>query len=225
MVNLCASSVIATLLLMTTAAGQTVGKFRRRGLLKGIGYSLVAEIVKDLPIDDSKGGRVRFTFEAPGFGEVVSNETRFDPTIVPNYYDVDFDEALRFAVSVQNLLPQDDDDDDVRYPYLFTLVFTPADLRSMAVAPLRDNLFFWKEDSPLRSGTYHRYDPNYGLLNATLTINVTDVFINVLVGNDDVIYVSIANVNGERKLVPFGRVGPTQTSTTPVPMGNENLVI
>ncbi|KAF4654680.1 hypothetical protein FOZ61_008094 [Perkinsus olseni] len=56
--------------------------------------------------------------------------------------------------------------------------FYTDDLRLFSAPFQGRDRAFWKIDSPLRSGTYHRYDPNYGLLNATLTINVTDVFIN-----------------------------------------------
>ncbi|KAF4694556.1 hypothetical protein FOZ60_007791 [Perkinsus olseni] len=280
MVNFCASSLIASLLLMTTAGQQTVGKFRHRGL----GYRLDIDIAKNLPIAFSYFGRARFTFEAIDVGMTVSDEF----PVVPrgfNHYEVDFSdqpsEIRAFFDDIEKLFPQA----NVQPGDLQTLRFFTDDLRLVGAPFQGQERAFWKEDSPLRSGTYHRYDPNYGLLNATLTINVTDVFINggrianveleiscyqrdsiretlglrqppgayyhffeastdvrrritalcpdlgtdsfysVLVGNDDVIYVSMANMYGERELVPFGRVGPPQTSTTPVPMGSESLVI
>ncbi|KAF4705884.1 hypothetical protein FOZ63_025007, partial [Perkinsus olseni] len=86
MVNLCVSSAIATLLLMTTAAGQpTAGTFRH----VGIGYHLEIDIAKNLPIAFSYFGRARFTFEAIGVGMTVSEEF----PVVPrgfNHYEVDF---------------------------------------------------------------------------------------------------------------------------------------
>ncbi|KAF4686388.1 hypothetical protein FOZ62_006966 [Perkinsus olseni] len=226
MVTLCASSVISTLLLMNTAAGQpTAGKFRHRG----IGYHLDIDIAENL--DDSWSTRARFTFEATGVGKIVSTDfpiIRRDALYdVPpsNDYVADwsdwFIEMGQFFDDIEKLFPQ------AKIPRADRQIwrFYTDDLRLLSAPFQGRDRAFWKVDSPLRSGIYHRYDPNYGQLNTTLTINVTDVFINVLVGNDHVIYVSIANVNGERELVPFSRVGPPQTSTTPVPMGSESLVI
>ncbi|KAF4718004.1 hypothetical protein FOZ63_007894 [Perkinsus olseni] len=276
MVNLCASSLIATLLLMTTAAGQqTVGKFRRRGR----GYRLDIDIAQDFPRYSYRFGRARFTFEVIGVGMTVSEEF---PVLTgdSNYYEVDFSdqpsEIRAFLDDIEKLFPQA----NIQPGDLKNLRFFRDDLRRVDAPFQGQERTFWKEDSPLRSGIYRRYD-YYGPLDATLSINVTNMLINggrianvildmgcrtdrirdtlglrqprrsfyhffgtstdprrdlwpcldiesfysVLVGNDDVLYVFIENVYGDREPLTFIRVGPPQTSTTPVPMGSESLVI
>ncbi|KAF4723844.1 hypothetical protein FOZ62_020753, partial [Perkinsus olseni] len=125
-----------------------------------------------------------FTFEATGVGETVSIEF---PIIRRDIlYDVppsneyvaawsdEFIEMGQFFDDIEKLFPQAKITHRGRQIWRFY-----TDDRRLLSAPFQgQDRAFWKKDSPLRSGVYNRYDPNYGQLNATLTINVTDVFIN-----------------------------------------------